>query len=162
MDGNQYPPNQTPPGQTPPPAQPVYTASTAPVGQLNASRSLGKYVIYSILTLGIYGIVFHTGISNDLNVIASRYDGRRTMHYCLLAFIIAPLTLGIGVFVWYHNLSQRVANELARRYISYDFSAGTFWLWYVLGSLMIVGPFIYIHKLAEATNLLADDYNRRG
>lgn len=49
-----------------------------------------------------------------------------------------------------------------RRGIAYDFDASTFWLWGVLGSLIVVGPFIYTHKLLKAMNLLAANYNIRG
>ena len=56
------------------------------------------------------------------------------MHYCLLTFVLAPITCGIALFVWFHNLSNRIGKELTRRGIGYGFSASTFWLWYVLGS----------------------------
>ncbi|MCI1956271.1 MAG: DUF4234 domain-containing protein [Oscillospiraceae bacterium] len=62
----------------------TYQASAAPVGQLQTNRGLLKFVLLSIITLGIYSIVFYSGISNDVNVIASRYDGKKTMHYCLI------------------------------------------------------------------------------
>ncbi len=84
------------------------------------------------------------------------------MHYCLMAFIIGPLTFGIGFIVWFHNLSSRMGNELARRGIAYSFGASDYWLWNVLGSIIIIGPFVYLHKLAKASVLLAEDYNIRG
>ncbi|HNX15703.1 MAG TPA: DUF4234 domain-containing protein [Oscillospiraceae bacterium] len=141
--------------------QPIYRSS-APVGQLKTNRGLGWFILYSIITFGIYPIVFFTGISNDINVIASRYDGRKTMHYCLLFFLVAPITFGIAGLVWSHNISDRIGNELKRRRIPYNFSSSDFWLWGFLGSLIIVGPFIYIHKLAEAINQLAINYNTNG
>lgn len=84
------------------------------------------------------------------------------MHFCLLAFIINPITFGIASIVWYHRISDRIGDELRRRGISYNFGASDFWLWNVIGSLIIVGPFIYLHKLAKAMNLLAEDYNTKG
>lgn len=139
-----------------------YQASTAPVGQLKTSRGLLKYILLSIITLGIYSIVAMSSISNDINVIACRYDGKRTMHYCLLYFLISWLTLGIGYVVWYHKISVRIGNELKRRNISYRFGAGTYWLWNVLGTLIVVGPFIYLHKMFKAMNLLSKHYNING
>ena len=41
-------------------------------------------------------------------------------------------------------------------------TASTFWLWGILGSLIAVGPFIYIYKLLHAMNDLSADYNVRG
>lgn len=142
--------------------QKVYQTSTAPVGQLNAKRSLLKFILLGIITFGIYPIVFFSGISADINVIAGRYDGRKTMHYCLLLFLIGPITFGIAYFVWFHKISARIGNELKRRNIPYNLSASDFWLWDVLGALIIVGPFIFIHKLATASNKLAEHYNVNG
>ena len=136
--------------------------TTAPVGQLKTNRSLLKLILLSIITLGIYGLVVMSGVGEAINIAASRYDGKKTMHYCLLFFIIAPITLGIGEIVWYHKISNRIGNELKRRNINYSISASTFWLWCVVGSLILVGPFIYTHKLLKATNLICEDYNKVG
>ena len=118
---------------------------SAPVGQLKTNRGLAKYILLGIITLGIYPIVVMSSISSDINIIAGRYDGKRTMHYCL-----------------YHNLSSRIGNELRRRNISYQFGAGSYWGWSILGSLIVVGPFIYIYKLLKAMNLLSSHYNVNG
>ena len=138
--------------------QPFY----GPVRQLNTRRGLLKLILLTIVTFGIYPLVFFSGISEDINLIASRFDGKKTMHYCLMAFIVGPLTFGFGFIAWFHNLSSRMGNELARRGIAYSFGATDYWLWNVLGSLIVVGPFVYLHKLAKASVLLAQDYNVRG
>ena len=103
-----------------------------------------------------------SSVSSDINVVASRYDGKRTMHFCLLAFIVGPITLGIAYLVWYHNLSARIGRELSRRNISYSFGSSSFWLWNVLGSLIVIGPLVYAHKLFKASNLLCKHYNING
>ena len=136
--------------------------STVPVAQRKTNKSLAKYIFLSIITLGVYGLVVMSSVSNDINIAASRYDGKRTMHYCLLSFIVSPITLGIGSIVWAHKISNRIGNELKRRNIAYSFSCADFWLWNVLGSIIIVGPFIYYHKLFKADNLMCADYNIRG
>lgn len=136
--------------------------STRPVGQLKTNRGLLKYILLGIITFGIYPLVVMSTISSDINIIASRYDGRKTMHYCLLTFIIVPITFGIAAFVWYHKISNRIHNELVRRNIGYDFSASTFWLWNILGAFIVVGPFVYAHKLFKSMNLLAENYNING
>ena len=134
----------------------------APVGQRKTNKGLAKFIFLSIITFGIYAIVVMSSVSEDINVVASRYDGRKTMHFCLLFFLVAPITLGIAAIVWYHNISSRIGNELRRRMIPYSFGAADFWLWNVLGSLIIVGPFIYYHKLFKATNLMCQHYNVNG
>ena len=136
--------------------------NAAPVRQLSTSRGLLKFILLSIITLGIYGIVVMTQVGNDINAIASRYDGKKTMHYCLLFFVVAPFTLGIGSIVWMHKISNRIGAELNRRGLNYSFSSSTYWLWNVLGTLIIVGPFVYLHKMFTAMNALAADYNVNG
>ena len=136
--------------------------SDRPVIQLKTNRGLLKYILLSAITFGIYGLVVMSAVSTDINTIASRYDGKKTMHFCLVFFIFSWLTCGIVPIVWFHNISGRIGNELRRRGINYSFGAGSFWGWNVLGSLIIVGPFIYAHKLFKAMNLLAADYNVKG
>ena len=147
---------------TPVAPSPAPVVSNAPVGQLKTNRSLLRFILLSIVTLGIYSIVFFSGISENINAIASRYDGKKTMHFCLLFFLSGPITAGIAVLVWYHRISARIGSELQRRGINYSFDAGTFWIWNILGSLIVVGPFVYVHKLATAMNLLCENYNING
>lgn len=135
---------------------------TAPVGQLKTKRGLLKYILLGLITFGIYPLVVMSSISSDINTIASRYDGKKTMHYCLIFFIFTGLTLGIAPIVWYHRISARIGNELQRRGINYSFGAGSFWGWNVLGTLIVVGPLVYIHKLCKAMNLLSEHYNVHG
>ena len=139
-----------------------YAANTAPVGQLKTNKGLLKTILLSLITLGIYPLVVMSAVSNDINIVASRYDGKKTMHFCLLAFIITPITFGIGAIVWYHRISNRIGAELQRRGIAYSFSAADFWLWSVLGSLIAVGPLVYMHKMFKAVNKMNAHYNVNG
>ena len=137
-------------------------APQRPQRQLKTNKGLLKFVLLSLITFGIYSLVVMSAVSDDINVVASRYDGKRTMHFCLLAFIINPLTLGIASIVWYHKVSARIGNEVARRGIAYSFGASDFWLWNVLGSIICIGPFIYYYKMFKAVNLMNENYNVNG
>ena len=130
--------------------------------KLKTNRSLLKFILLGIITFGIYPIFVMSVISTDINLVAGRADGKRTMHYCLVYFLFSWLTFGIVPLVWYHKLSARIGNELRRRGINYSFGAGTFWGWNILGAFIFVGPFIYTHKLLKAMNLLCADFNARG
>lgn len=130
--------------------------------RLNTNRSLIKYILLSLITFGIYGLVVMSSISEDINTIASRYDNKKTMHYCLIVFLFSWLTLGIAVLVWYHRISDRVGDELKRRGINYPISSTTFWGWYILGTLIIIGPFVYYHKLFTGMNYLCESFNQNG
>ena len=136
--------------------------TNAPVGQLKTNKGLLKTILLSLVTFGIYPLVVMSAVSNDINIVASRYDGKKTMHYCLLFFIVAPVTFGIAGIVWSHKISNRIGAELKRRGIDYSFSAADFWLWNVLGSLIGVGPLVYLHKLFKAVNKMNADYNVNG
>lgn len=140
-------------------APPQYTP---PAIQLKTNRGLLKFILLSLITFSIYGLVVMSNVSTDINVVASKYDGKKTMHFCLVLFIFSWLTLGIVPIVWQHRISERMGTELVRRGIAYKFGASDFWLWGILGSLIIVGPFIYMHKFFKSMNLLAKDYNVRG
>lgn len=133
----------------------------APMIQLPTKRGLAKMFFLGILTLGIYPLVIWCRIVTELNIAASRYDGERTMS-CFGAFALAPITLGIYPFVWVHGLCRRVGTELKRRALGYEFGASDFWLWNILGSLILVGPFIFLHKLMKSMNKINGDFNVNG
>ena len=124
-------------------------------------RGLGKMIFLGLITFGIYPTVIWSRMVTELNILASRHDGRRTMPYFAM-MMLAPITLGIFTFVWMHKLCGRIEGELLRRDLDYSFGPRHFWLWNVLGSLILVGPFIFLHKLCKAMNLLNKDFNDRG
>ena len=128
---------------------------------LRTNRGLLKYVLLSIITFGIYGLFVMSHISEEINQVASPRDKKHTMHYLLLFFIVGPLTFGIADLVWNHRICNRIGDELQARNIPYYISAGTFWGWCILGSLIVVGPFVFIHKLLKAMNLVNSDYNAK-
>lgn len=140
----------------------TYTPSTAPVAQLKTNRGLIKLILLSLITFGIYPLVLWSSVSNDINTIATRYDGKKTTHYLLMAFVFSWLTFGIAPFVWSHKISARIGNELKRRGIGYSFGAGTFWGWNILGAFIGIGPLVYTHKLLKAMNKLSEHYNVYG
>lgn len=137
------------------------TGASRPALVLPTNRGLLKMLLLGLVTLGIYDVVILSRVVTELNITTSRYDGRRTMPFFAMS-TLAPLTLFIYTLVWYHGLSNRIGNELHRRGINYSFSASTFWLWNVLGCLILVGPFVYMHKFMKAINLINADFNVNG
>ena len=83
------------------------------------------------------------------------------MNYCLLYFVFTPLTLGIALLVWRYRLAKKLDKELTDRNIDYLFTKGDFWLWNVLGIIVLVGPIVFTHKILKATNLINKDYNKQ-
>ena len=52
---------------------------------LRTKRGLLKFVLLGLITFGIYDIWQMSEVRETLNLIATRRDGKRTMHYCLMA-----------------------------------------------------------------------------
>ena len=128
--------------------------------KLQTDRSMWKLMLLNILTLGIYGIIFFVPFSFDLDKIAPKKDRSRTMNY-LFAYIFSLFTMSIVMLVWHHHIATRVEEALSERSIPYNFSTSDLWAWYIFGSFILVGPFIYMHKLCKAMNLLCEHYNQK-
>lgn len=133
---------------------------TPPTVQLTTNRGLLKFILFTILTLGIYSIVVLCKISNEINTTATKYDGKNTMHF-IVCLLLSTICGFFGLW-WYHTLCARMGDELKRRGINYSFGAGSYWGWGVLGSFIIIGPFVFIHKMLTAQNLINADYNLKG
>lgn len=129
----------------------------APV-KLKTDRSMWKLMIFSILTLGVYTIVFFIPFSFDLDKIHPKRDGTKTMNY-IWAFVLSIFTYSIVMLIWHHQIAERIEEALKHNDIDYEFEVKDFWLWYFLGSFVLVGPFVYMHKLCKAMNLLCEHYN---
>lgn len=126
----------------------------------NTNRGLLKYILLSLITFNIYALVVFSHISEEINVIAFHRDGKHTMHFLLIAFIFSWMTLGVAPLVWYHRICNRIGSELDARNCGMCFGARDFWLWCVLGSLILVGPFVFMHRFLKAMNLINADYLR--
>lgn len=138
------------------------TNPQAPAFKLPTGRGLLKMVLLGIITFGIYPLVILTKMSGEINTVASKHDGKSTMNYCLLAFIVGPITLQIGQLVWWHRICNRLGTELKRRNIDFEMSAKTFWMWSFLGSFIVIGPWVFVHKFCKAFNLMNANYNEKG
>jgi len=127
---------------------------------LNTKRSIAKFLLLGLVTLGIYPIITRYGVGRDMNKVIPSDKNIKTMNFWLCALVASPLTLTIALYIWFHNISNKMGAELKDRGINYDFSAKDFWLWNVLGSLILVGPAIYLDKFFKASNLLCEAYNK--
>lgn len=135
--------------------------SNVPMYQHPTNRGLGKFILLTLITFGIYGMVTWCKMITELNVAASRYDGKRTCPY-FAAMMLTTITYGVFAFVWQHNMANRIGAEVRRRGYDYKISASDFWLWGILGSFIFVGPFVYCHKLLKGMNLINSSYNVYG
>ena len=126
--------------------------------KLQTNRSMWKFMLLNICTLGIYSVIFFIPFSFDLDIIAPKPDRSKTFNY-LWAFILAYFTMSIVIDIWFYQITQRVEEALDKYKIDYNFSTSDFWLYCILGAFVGVGPFIYMHKLCTAMNLLCEYHN---
>lgn len=140
-----------------PPQQPVYT------GPQMDEISFGKVFGLSLITCGIYGLIYYAKRADDINFLTARYNEKPLMNFWLVYLLLSGLTCGILPLVWMHQFCTRIGEEADRRGVNAaGFGASTFWIWGVLLSFTCVGPIVFLYKLTEATNALARDYNVRG
>jgi hypothetical protein len=71
------------------------------------------------------------------------------------------ITFGIYNLAWLYMLGDRLQDNAPKYNLSFKESGGTVLLWYILGSFIIIGPFIALHIIIKNTNALADEYNKK-
>lgn len=121
-------------------------------------RSLLKYILLNAITLGIYGLVQLSIMGDEVNKICEG-DGKKQMHY-MLAWLLGCITLGIYPLYWFYTAMERLKDN-AYRYgntVQPPYSGSTFLLWYLLGSIIVVGPLIAICDFIKDVNAFADAY----
>lgn len=149
MENNNYVPQQP---------QPAFGGR-----KLDDDISFGKLFGLSLITCGIYSLVYYGKRSDDLNFLTSKYYEKPLMNFWLVYLLLSSLTCGILPLVWMHKFCTRIGEEADRRGVNTgNFGASTFWLWGILGSFIFVGPFIFQYKLNQAMNAISHDYNIRG
>lgn len=126
--------------------------------KLKTDRKMWKLWLFNLLTLGVYSVFFFIPFSFDIDKISPRRDGERTMNY-VLAYILSMFTFSIVLHIWHYQMASRITEALKQRNIDCEFNTSTFWRWAILGSLILVGPLVYFHKLCKAMNLLCEHYN---
>jgi hypothetical protein len=126
---------------------------------LRTDRKMWKLMLFHILTFGISSIFFFIPFSYELEKISPAREGHKLINYAI-AYLASLFTFSIIMTIWFFELTKRVEAALEERGIADGFGIGDFWCWYCLGSLILVGPFIYFHKLCKAMNLLCEDYNK--
>lgn len=87
--------------QPQPQFQPQQPYAPRPVAPLRTQRGLLKYVLLGLVTFSIYDIWQMSEVGDSLNLLAFKRDGKHTMHYCLMFFLVGWVTLGIGWLVWF-------------------------------------------------------------
>jgi hypothetical protein len=116
-------------------------------------------IILSIITLGIYGLYFIYKLAKDMNTICEG-DGKKTRGLLFVIFI-GLITFGIYNLFWLYALGDRMQDNGARYGLTIKESGTAILLWDILGSFIIIGPFIALHIIIKNINALGAAYNSK-
>jgi hypothetical protein len=122
-------------------------------------RNFVLTVVFMCVTLGIYSLYWIYKLAKDVNLICGG-DGKKTRGLLpLMAFSL--ITLGIYSAVWYFMLGDRLQENAPRYGLTFKEGGGAILLWAVLGSCILVGPFISLYIITKNVNALAAAYNAK-
>ena len=147
-------------------ARPQYQSASADYGAgaawkrpVTENRDFVLYVILTIITCGIYGLVFLYSMIQDVNTVCDG-DGEHTRG--LMGLILLSLvTCGIYSFYWYYCLGNRLAKNAPRYGMSFQENGTTVLLWMVIGSLLCgLGSWVANYIIIKNCNQLCAAYNR--
>ena len=124
---------------------------------MKTNRGLIKLILLSAITFGIYALFFWSKYAQDMNIVCQG-DGKHTRGV-LARIIFSVITFGIYELVWMYNVGERISANAHRRGIHCNVTGGSILLWYILGSLIFIGPFIALHKMIHGLNDLCYAYN---
>lgn len=123
-------------------------------------RSFGMYLLLTIITCGIYGIIFMYNYNEDVNILCEGVD-KPNMNY-LLVILLTIVTCGIYYYIWLCKIGNRINQQGFNWGINIKESGSTLVLWNILGSLLCgLGPIIAQYMMINNFNILADAYNSR-
>lgn len=125
---------------------------------VDENRSLAKYIVFSIITCGIYSYYFIYKMALDVNIMCEG-DGEETaglVKFILLSFI----TCGIYAWFWYYNLGNRLSANAPRYGLQFQENGTTVLMWLIFGAFLCgVGSFVGMHILIKNTNAMGHAYN---
>ena len=127
------------------------SAANRPCYQLPDRRGLLKMIFLGLITFGIYNVVIASRIAEEINIVASKYDGKRTQQFFWM-LVLGALTFGIYPLVWIHGLSNRIGTEVERRGINYKFGAVDFWIWNLLVGVLCAVATVVAAFVASKSN----------
>ena len=124
---------------------------------VTTERRTWKFIMFSMLTLGIYGVYFYYKLADDVNTICAG-DGKETagvLKYILLGIC----TLGIYPIVWQYRLANRLQENSYKYNLHFEENGTTVTLWTIFGSLLFgTGPFIALYIIIKNMNRLSYAY----
>lgn len=125
-------------------------------------RSLWKFLLLSLVTCGIYTVVFMWDFIKDLNAVSSAKDPEswQSPNY-LVVMLLTVITCGVYSFYWLYkigNTIQRAGEDYGARI---DENGTTLLLWTILSSWILgMGVYITYHLMFKNMNTICRRYNQ--
>lgn len=133
-------------------------------GKLNDQRRLWKYIVFGILTIGIYPLVFMYKMTNDINTACNAVqdeDEYRSPNY-IIVILLSLITFSIYGFFWYYKQGNRIKHVGDKYGLQIDEKGSTYLLWSLLGSFLFgIGPYVALYLLISNTNRICKAYNNK-
>jgi len=117
-------------------------------------KSIAAYYALSILTLGIYPLIFWGKYTKDVERLCEG-DGQKTMKFKYV-MLLSIVTVGVFWFVWRYKLANRLKDNAERYDLKFKEGGVLVVIFTILG--IVIGDFILIknlNKMVKAYN----DYN---
>lgn len=122
-------------------------------------RSLLTLILLSLITCGIYGIIFWYNYADDMNRVCEG-DGKDTKNY-IIVLILSFITFGIYYWIWLYGVGNRLAENGPRYGANITDNGSTVLLWMIVGSMLCgIGTFVGMHILIKNMNDLGERYNQ--
>lgn len=125
---------------------------------LKTNRGLLKYLLFSLITLGIYDLYIVHRAAKDANLADS---SSKKVGGLIFFIFMSIITAGIYSFYWWYKVTEKFANVIRTSGAKPAITGGGFLLWEIFGSLIIVGPFIALYKFFKNWNASNALYNSR-
>lgn len=123
-------------------------------------RSFAAFLLLSLLTCGIYGIVFFCRWTRENNHLCQG-DGWESPGFPAV-LLLSTLTLGIYGLYWCWRMGNRLQENAVRYQLQLSTGGGAVLLWMTLGSLCLfgLGFLVGLFLLVHGQNRLAAAYNQ--
>ncbi len=128
--------------------------------RIKDDRSIITYLLLSLITFGIYAIWFLHRMTKDINELC-REDGNRTPGVLALV-LFSLLTCGLYGLFWWYRVGDILAVAVRKRNLNSSVSGSGVLICFVLGYFVFgIASWVGMHRVFEATNELAVEYNSR-
>ncbi|MCL2194015.1 MAG: DUF4234 domain-containing protein [Treponema sp.] len=122
-------------------------------------RSIVRYILFGLLTAGIYWLYWYYKLAKDVNAMCEG-DGKETAGLLKL-MLLSLVTFGIYFYIWLFMLGDRLQDAAPKYDITIKESGSTLLLWWLLGVVIVVGPYIAVYLIIRNTNAMVENYNKK-